>query len=141
MSSRKKKELFANPLTIDGITNSDLIPEKPTLSDFKKKTLKLLQFYEENDYKKTKEIEITKECADLLAIELEKEKARNKLLEKNSGNKDIVELNEKMKKGQLTESRKKEIDNNLDKLKRDTFEKYGIQKYLNDPNISAKKKR
>jgi len=82
----------------------------------------------------------TKIDRDRLQKENDELKARNELLEKNSGNKHLKELHEELKKDHLTEERKEELNNEYEEKKRAFFESQGILKYLNDPNLSQKKK-
>lgn len=146
-----------NPLTIDDITKSELAPVENTFTEFKKKTLGVLRHYEEEDFKKTLEIDMYREGAHFTKIERDKLKeennelkARNQYLEKNNGNSQIKEIHNELKKDHLTEARKEKIMSDYEKKKKAFFESQGISKYLknpvisdalSDPKISAKKKR
>ena len=128
--------------------HTDKIDEKDMANELKKKTLKIIKYLEEEDYKKGLEIEMyqqathyTKLDRDKILKENEALKARNELLEKGNANNHLKDLNNELKKDHLTESRKEQLRNEFEDKKRALFESQGIMKYLNDPAISAKKKQ
>lgn len=148
MTKQVLKKKGGNPLTIEGVTNTDMAPPKNTFTEFKKKTISVLKHYEEENYKKSLEVDMYREGAyftklerDKIKEENEKLKARNEYLEKNTGNKQIKEFHNELKKDQLTEVRRQEIESEYEKKKRAFFKSQGISKYLNDSSISYEKKK
>lgn len=150
-----------NPLTVDGVTPSEVAPPKNTLSDFTRKSLIVMERYIEKDYINTKRLEMKDRGEAFLKKslneknrvinekdnEIEKLKIRNEYLEKNNGNVQIKKMHEMLKNSQMVDiknKRKKELDEQLRREEEEYFRSIGAQgfeKYANDPNISAKKNK
>jgi hypothetical protein len=142
----KKKSNNGNPLIIDGFTNSEMQPQKNTFSEFKKKSMKLIQDYEDETYVKTREAAVYRDgfnnlvkAADKLKDKCNALETRNQFLEKNNGDIQIKKMNNILKKGTLNDDRREEIDQKYNELE-DDLSKI-ISKYYNDPKLSDKKKR
>lgn len=147
MSTQKKKQNLKNHLTVE-CTKSEMEPEKDTFTDYKRKTVHALERIEEENFKQAIRIKTVTKVADGLEIQrdnLKKEidnlKIRNEYLEKHNGNKQIKEMHAEYKKDHLTESKKEKILAEEEKFEKALFKSKGIPEYLDDPNITVKKKR
>lgn len=147
MAGQKKSKKQDNHLSVD-MTKSEMSPARDTNTDIMKKSVKMMQHFEMENYKKDREIQLfrkaqyyTKIGLDKVKEENEKLKARNQLLEKNNGSKQIQNLHNELKKEHLTENLKKQIDAEYDEKEREFFKSQGILEYMENPNVSSKKKQ
>jgi hypothetical protein len=149
MSKAKKIRVEDNPLTIEGVTPSEIQPRNKNSENFKQNTLIVVEKYIEKDYINSRRIEMLKkgdqfhrERNKTLEEENEKLKIKNQYLQKNNGNKEIKEMyNDINKLENINDNRRKQLDRQLKKEEEEYFKSIGFYKYSTDPSISDKKKR
>lgn len=142
-----KNKTISSALEVN-MTKSEIQKPKDSLTEFKKNTVTILQRLERENFDKELDIDNLKDATHYLQIDRDKIKeknreleARNKFLEETHGDKRIKEIHKEIKQDHRGDDWMEERIDIKANEKYDLFKKLGIQKYLDDPKISNKKKR